>query len=442
MDLTIIEQVERKEEPLTSFVQTDSYTNMIGNSFDYTFNGENKFYPFNKPKNIPSDYEIGLIIGSSGGGKSTLLKEFGTIEEIHWEKNKSIASHFKTEADAVELLSSVGLGSIPSWTKPYHVLSTGEKFRADLARTLKTGAVIDEFTSVVDRNVAKSCCVSIRKYIQRKQLKNIVFASCHKDIVEWLLPTWIFDVDTGILYDGRSLRQPTIELEIYRSNYRAWRIFENHHYLTSKINKASTCFCVKWNNAVVGFISFLTSPNGYVKNGWRVHRLVVLPDFQGMGIAKAMLTFFGEQGIKAGNRLFIKTAHIGLGTYMENSSAWLATTHNNKIRTEKEAIREEERWHGYRLDTKRKCFTYEYVGENYSAKEHIRIGVRFISDNIPYNKVEKYMDDLINDYKEKYIVFISTEVGKENYIDTYAKSRGIRREFFGNKTKYDILIEF
>jgi ABC-type ATPase with predicted acetyltransferase domain len=53
------------------------------------------------------------------------------------------------------------LNSVPSWYKPYQVLSNGEKFRADLARKLKSNTVIDEFTSVVDRTVAKAASVSL-----------------------------------------------------------------------------------------------------------------------------------------------------------------------------------------------------------------------------------------------------------------------------------------
>lgn len=55
-------------------------------------------------------------------------------------------------------LSSVGLGSVPAWLRPYHVLSEGEKFRAMMARVICDAprqVVIDEFRSVVDRQIAK-----------------------------------------------------------------------------------------------------------------------------------------------------------------------------------------------------------------------------------------------------------------------------------------------
>jgi ABC-type ATPase with predicted acetyltransferase domain len=82
------------------------------------------------------------------------------------------------------------------------VLSTGEKFRADLSRRVKDDAVIDEFTSVVDRNVAKAASVAMSKYVRLNNIKRIVIATCHRDIVDWLEPDWVIDTDTGHLYDG------------------------------------------------------------------------------------------------------------------------------------------------------------------------------------------------------------------------------------------------
>ena len=109
---------------------------------------------------------MGVIVGSSGSGKSTLLKQFGLEQIPIWESNKSIVSHFDSPDEAINKLGSVGLNSVPSWYKPYSVLSNGEKFRADLARKIKSNVVIDEFTSVVDRAVAKAASVSLSRYIK------------------------------------------------------------------------------------------------------------------------------------------------------------------------------------------------------------------------------------------------------------------------------------
>src|SRR5439155_11377632 len=155
--------------------------------------------------------------GPSGSGKTLLLREFGQEEQPLWEPDKAIVSHFGHSDIALEKLEAVGLNSVPSWCSSYHVLSTGEKFRADLARKLKDGAVVDEFTSVIDRNVAKSACVALRRYVNKVGLQNIVLASCHYDILEWLQPDWYFDTADGSMHDGRLLRRPEIKIRIYSS---------------------------------------------------------------------------------------------------------------------------------------------------------------------------------------------------------------------------------
>ena len=166
-----------------------------------------KTYPPQKTviKDISLSFYLGAkigIIGLNGSGKSTLLKKFGLEEIPVWDPNKSIVSHFETPDDAINKLGSVGLNSVPSWYKPYHVLSNGEKFRADLARKLKSNCVIDEFTSVVDRTVAKAASISLSRYIKNNGLTNIVLSSCHHDILEWLEPDWVLNTDTGELMDG------------------------------------------------------------------------------------------------------------------------------------------------------------------------------------------------------------------------------------------------
>jgi ABC-type ATPase with predicted acetyltransferase domain len=198
----VIEKLERDTEPLVSSVERDDFITASEKAFDCAFDGTSKFHPWKLPSKLPSNFKIGVIVGSSGSGKSTLLKNFGVEDSPIWEPNKSIVSHFENPDDAINKLGSVGLNSVPSWYKPYHVLSNGEKFRADLARKLKNGAVIDEFTSVVDRNVAKAASMSLARFVKNNNLENIVLSTCHRDILEWLEPDWVLDTDTGELMDG------------------------------------------------------------------------------------------------------------------------------------------------------------------------------------------------------------------------------------------------
>lgn len=200
---------------LTVKVKQDEFTAKVAQAFDLDFDGvieteipDFKFPPYNS-------YNIGLIVGASGSGKSTLLKKglwydspariypvlsYGML--VEWERDKAIVSHFDSPDEAIEKLHACGLASVPTLCKPYHVLSNGEKYRAEFARMLEDDLIMDEFTSEVNRETAKSLCVSASKYIRKKDLKNIVLASCHKDIIPWLQPDWVFDCDTGQKFEN------------------------------------------------------------------------------------------------------------------------------------------------------------------------------------------------------------------------------------------------
>ena len=160
--------LHRETTPLVSKVELDEATLKTNNLFDFEFTGSIEFFPFKINEIIKNlDFKILVITGASGSGKSTFSRYFGEEEHIEWDNNKAIISNFASSDEAVEKLGAVGLNSIPTWCKPRSVLSVGEGFRADLARRLKSGCVIDEFTSTVDRNVAMSTSKSVSKYIRK-----------------------------------------------------------------------------------------------------------------------------------------------------------------------------------------------------------------------------------------------------------------------------------
>lgn len=253
----------------------------------------------NLPLEVQS-WNIGLIVGPSGCGKSTIARElFGqaVCTGFDWPEDQSILDGFPEMSikEITEILSSVGFSSPPLWLRPFRVLSTGQQMRVTIARLLaeqKDLAVMDEFTSVVDRTVAQIGSAAIAKTVRRRQQKFIA-VTCHYDVADWLQPDWIYQPHTNE-FGWRSLqRRPAIELEISRVHHQAWELFKSYHYLSSALNKSAVCFCAFWNDVPVAFSALLHFPHSKMHNVKREHRTVCLPDYQGVGIGNALSAWVG-----------------------------------------------------------------------------------------------------------------------------------------------------
>ena len=150
------------------------------------------------------DWQIGIIVGRSGSGKSSIAKRLfpnAYITGFHYA-NKCILDDFPEGLETGEItkmLCSVGFASPPDWLKAYSCLSQGEKMRVDVARALclpQNLVVFDEFTSVVDREVAKIGSYAVSKAVRRQTGKQFIAVTCHYDVVDWLEPDWVFNTDT------------------------------------------------------------------------------------------------------------------------------------------------------------------------------------------------------------------------------------------------------
>ena len=73
-------------------------------------------------------------------------------------------------------LSSTGFSEPPAWLKSYSILSQGQKMRVDIAHALllpQKLVVFDEFTSVIDREVAKIGSLAISRAIRQTSRKTV-----------------------------------------------------------------------------------------------------------------------------------------------------------------------------------------------------------------------------------------------------------------------------
>lgn len=325
---------------------------------------------------VPGDDEewsIGLVVGASGSGKSTVARErFGgsLYEAGDWPRDRAVVDCFGELGvkKVVELFTAVGFGSPPSWVKPYHVLSNGERFRCDLARALAVGAeareggpnpvvAFDEYTSVVDRNVARVCSAAIAKGIRKERIRcRFVGVTCHYDVAEWLEPDWVLDMSTGQL-TRRRLRRPDVRLEVHRCGVEAWRLFARHHYLTGSIAAAARCYLATWEGEPVSFAA--TLPVIAKPRHRRFTRIVTLPDYQGIGIGMRTVAAVAELHREEGLRINVTSSHPALINHCKASPLWRAVNVNKTgqgSRRHRTAFRE------YRSSAGRAVVSFEFVG--------------------------------------------------------------------------------
>lgn len=360
---------------LTHKINNDKYTEYIYEAFDIQNKEQSNVIVEANLENLPKQWNIGVVYGGSGTGKTTILKNYfkKEMDKSYFDNSKSLISNFDwlEPKDATFLLSAMGLSSVPTWLRPFNTLSNGEQYRANLAYIVGSALeneviLIDEYTSVVDRDVAKAMSNALQKYIRRTN-KKIVLASCHFDIMEWLQPDWIYSPSKGRLEIAPSLRQPTIELQIFRCRYETWNLFKQHHYLTEDLNKAAKCYVITFNDKPCCFIGILPMPSGTIQNAYRISRLVVLPDFQGLSIGMKLLNYFGSLYLTDNKKLYIKTSNPSLFKGMEyNKKHWILTNENNNIEQIKNTnnkLIEDGKDNGMKLRKESITKSYKYIGE-------------------------------------------------------------------------------
>ena len=274
-------------------------TKMAANSLDIDIEKKSK-HEIKIEADIDSPYSIGLIVGASGSGKTTFTKHlFGQdCFKTYIDLSKPIIDQFPKEIsydECANILSGVGLTSVPCWIRPAYTLSNGQRARAEaaLAITGGTGVItIDEWTSVVDRTVAKVMSHCVQKFA-RKNNKRVVLCSCHYDVIEWLNPDWVIDCNEQKFIDRRLLRQEErerkekLKFEIREVGRESWKYFSKYHYLSEKLpgGRIFTYGLFEGSNQI-GFIclaNYIPTRPGNIPI-YHSNRVVVHPDYAGMGL--------------------------------------------------------------------------------------------------------------------------------------------------------------
>lgn len=287
------------------------------------------------------DWQIGVVVGPSGSGKTSIGRElFGPGALLapgpeHWPADKPVIDAIAPdgEFDAVHgALAAVGLGSVPTWLRPYSVLSMGERFRADMARLIcdrPDAVVVDEFTSVVDRQIAKVGAGAFAKSWRRGP-GQVVLLSCHYDVLDWLEPDWVYDTRDGSFKRGSLWRRPSIEVEIRKTGWSFWPLFEPHHYMKANPMVGGVCYVATVDGEPVAHLGVSSMSKGKRAEA-RACRLVVMPEWQGAGIGLRFLNWCaqlqaeGTEGARLKGRRVttaFHTSHPGLAAALRRDRRW------------------------------------------------------------------------------------------------------------------------
>lgn len=158
--------------------------------------------------------------------------------------------------------------------------------------------------------------------------------------------------------------RPKLSLTVCRVESTVWERFKKHHYMSEQMNKGAKCFLFFWDSQPVAFAALLNRTfKGCNKNDHIVSRIVVLPQFQGLGFGRDVMNALGGIVKSIGGNLYIKTIHTKMGKFLDRSPLWEPTANNNKERDGIDGNAKNRQT--------RKSFSYKYTGNPIYGYEHL-----------------------------------------------------------------------
>lgn len=201
-----------------------------------------------------------------------------------------------------------------------------------------------------------------------------------------------------------------------------WRVFRNHHYLSREINSASHTYTLYWDGTLVGFVSVIYQPSGNMKYAWRISRIVILPDYQGLGCGLKFTEFISQQYINSGYKVFARFSHVKIYNHVINSGLWRMSTSNK--RTARPSANKCSAFGNKNRDMNRVSYSAEYMGDEYANKKSINLYIDD-SDMIDYEILEHDLHNL----KDRYWICVTTgDINKQNKIEEICIKLGIRTQ--------------
>jgi ABC-type lipoprotein export system ATPase subunit/GNAT superfamily N-acetyltransferase len=277
---------------------------------------------------------IVFLVGPSGSGKTTALESVArecpggaSVDRMRFDGSRAIVDVIcphRPLSVALGVLGACGLSEARLWTRSYHELSSGQKFRARLARAIgrhitastRAPIICDEFGSGLHRRLSRAVAFNLRKLVTRFKL-SLVLASCDDDVAGDLQPDQLVRMhrpgvhDSETRFAGRRLMSLTRRLVIERGCKQDYSAFAAMHYrATDELGFVDKVFVTRdrAGGEPLGIVVYSHGPlelslrnqatnNRFCRNPKRlnrevriIRRLVVHPDIRGCGLGHRLVT--------------------------------------------------------------------------------------------------------------------------------------------------------
>jgi len=321
---------------LESPVATSFRCTMAANSLDIDQAAKSR-HEVTINADLKSEWKVGLIVGASGSGKTTLAKViFGDdCFDFDVDESKPVIDQFPDSwsyEQCQNALNGIGLSQVTCWIRPMHTLSNGQKARAVAALQMSRNEkfVIDEWTSVVDRTVAKAMSFCLQKHARASE-RQIVAVSCHYDVLEWINPDWVIDCNKNEYIDRRLLQQnfqraEKIKFDVRPIGRESWGYFSKYHYLSDKLpGGLIKLYGLFLDDDQIGFQCFANyTPKRPGEKKFKMHsnRTVIHPDYVGLGLGMKLIETSSRIMKDDGFDVWAKFSSVPVARAFEKSKNW------------------------------------------------------------------------------------------------------------------------
>lgn len=175
-----------------------------------------------------------------------------------------------------------------------------------------------------------------------------------------------------------------------------------------------------WGDVLVAMASVLPYPCGTLKYSYRMHRLVVLPDYQALGIGTKLNEFIAKMYVDQGDKFYIRTTHLRMIRSLRHNPMWIESVTSGRVLTQKDLDRIKNNANIVSGDT-RDASSFEYLGEDHKNKPQMYVKYNG-------NDVEGFINYIMELKKTHYVIVVTGKPKVTSNIENAMRSLGVRTE--------------